>query len=364
MRRFFLPLLALALVPLASAHGAPKDPGPGFAYYENPRTLSGVAAKFKLSVKQIARLNGIKDQDHFNRHGVVLPDVPSTRGLPRYVPWKPAQSRETCPVTPWKLVAAKEKGCAEAFCGADPDGGRACLCRDSQGSTTIALTTNGKSLRLPTEISAFNPWGSSFVDVASADLDGDGAREVMLSTLWAVSNGLGEEFRELVVIRQGREMLRYDSGEFTAKTALVRVGKECHLASAHWEEATHPLKGAALHLVERTFDPTTLRVDREIVGRRAGESERYELPFDPLAPRTLPTRSGSVIAVSRVDHEASLTLRTGSRTKTLPGVRFGDADSRRLLPLSFIPSKVPKGRALFGRSNETDIVWLAEPLER
>lgn len=358
MRRIFLPLLAVVLAPWASAHGAPKEPGLGFAYYENPQTLSGVAAKFKLSVKQIARLNGIKDPHKFNRHGLVLPDVPSTRALPRYVPWVKAKARSTCPVTSWKLVSARENGCEDAFCGAGPEGAHACVCRDAQGALKVVVKTSNQTLRLPVEISAFNPWGSSFVDIASADLDGDGTNEVLLSTLWAVSNGLGEEFRDLVVVREGKEWFRYDSGAFTANTALVRVGQACHLASAHWEEATHPLKGAALHLVERTFDPTNLRVDHEITGRRAGEQQRYELPFDPLVPRTLPTQSGTVVAMRQADHQLGIEIRVGQRTRALHDVLFGDAESRHLLPLGFVPSQMPKGKLLVDRSNEHDILWL------
>lgn len=356
-------MLALALVPLATAAAAPKEPKAGLAYYENPRTLSHVAAKFGIPVDEIARLNGIKDKDHFHRYGLVLPDVPSTRKLPRYVPWTPARQRVGCPVTSWKLVAAQEKGCTEAYCGTGPGGGRACLCRDDQAETTISLATNGKTLRLPASISMWNLWGSSFVDVTSADLDGDGSPEVMLSTLGAVSNGLGEEYREFIVVRDGREWFRYDSGMFTAKTALVRVGKECHLASAHWEEVTHPLKGPALYLVERTFDPTSFRVDREIVGVRAGESQVYELPFDPLAPRSLPTQSVTVLGASRGDYGTTLTIRTASGEKTLPNARFGDASTGRVLPFGFLPSKVPagKGKTLFGRSHDTDIVWLPGP---
>ena len=362
MRRFLVSMLALALAPLASAHAAPKDPRAGLAYYANPRTLSHVAAKFGLSVDEIARLNGIKNKHNFNRYGLVLPDVPSTRKLPRYVPWTPARQRVACPVTPWKFVATtEEKGCLDAYCGTGPGGGRACLCRDDQADTSMVLTTNGKSLRLPMEVSYFNPWGSSFVDVASADLDGDGAPEVMLSVLQTVSNGLGQEYRPLIVVRDGREMLRYDSGMFTAKTALVRVGKECHLATAHWEEVTHPLKGPALHLVERTFDPTNLRVDRELTGIRAGEGQIYDLPFDPLAPRTLPTQSGTVIGISRVDVGTVIKIRTASGTKSLHNARFGDASTGRVFPLGFVPSKLPKGDVVFGRSHESDIVWLPGP---
>ncbi|MDI3283836.1 LysM domain-containing protein [Polyangium sp. 15x6] len=366
MQRFFVSMLALALVPLATAAAAPKDPKAGLAYYERPSTLSHVAAKFGIPVDEIARLNGIKDKDRFHRYGIVLPDVPSTRKLPRYVPWAPARPRAMCAVTSWKLVAAQEKGCTEAYCGTGPGGGRACLCRDDQAETTMSLTTNGKTLRWPASISMWNPWGSSFVDVTSADLDGDGSPEVMLSTLGAVSNGLGQEYREFIVVRDGREWFRYDSGTFTAKTALVRVGNECHLASAHWEEVTHPLKGPALHLVERTFDPTNLRVDREMVGIRAGEGQAYELPFDPLAPRTLPTQSGTVVAISRVDVGTTIKIRTDAGTKTLPDARFGDASTGRVLPFGFLPSKgsVGKGKVLFGRSHDTDIVWLPGAKQR
>jgi hypothetical protein len=351
-------VLALALLAPAAAHAVP-DPLAGLPYLENPTTLSAVAARFHLSVDEIARLNGIKDKNRFHRHGLVLPDVPSTRSLPRYVPWAPAPPRATCAVKPWRLVAAKERGCTEAFCGAGPGGGRACVCRDALSGTTITVTTNGKSVRLPVEISAFNPWGSDLVEVASADLDGDGSPEVLLSTLWAVSNGLGQEYRELVVVRDGKELLRYDSGEFTAKTALVRVGDVCHLASSHWEEATHPLKGTALYLVERTFDPSTLRADRGLVGCRAGEAGRYELPFDPLAPAALPTRSGTLVAVSQADHAAKVALRTASGKSVLGEVRFGDARAQRVLPMNLIPGVLPAGKVLFGRSHETDVIWLS-----
>ena len=76
----------------------------GLAYCKNPTNLSGVAARYHLSITEIANLNGIKDPNHFRASGLVLPDTPSTKLLPRYVPWVPAKARVPCATTVWPLT--------------------------------------------------------------------------------------------------------------------------------------------------------------------------------------------------------------------------------------------------------------------
>jgi len=53
--------------------------------------------------------------------------------------------------------------------------------------------------------SVFNPFGSSMLEFANVDLDNDNQPETLVSWLEAVSNGVGEEFRTLVVYKAGHE---------------------------------------------------------------------------------------------------------------------------------------------------------------
>jgi hypothetical protein len=341
------PLAAFSAAAMLSSGPAPAE----LAYYAHPSSLSAVAARFHLArfhlgVAEIAALNGIKDPNRFHREGLVLPDTSSTRQLPRYVPWTPAPPRATCPTTAWTLRPAQRRGCVEAYCGTGPDGETGCLCKDERSGLKLEIAPpGGAPAKIPIDLSVFNPFGSSMVDIASVDLDGDGKKEILASWLTAVSNGLGQEFRTLVVLKDRREVLRYDSGEHTAGSAAVRVGGQCHLASSHYEEATHPLRGPALYLTERTFDPVSMRMDEEIVGRRASDRTRFVLPFDPLVGDAREPRGerGTIAAVHRdvggwLDR---LSLRTKAATRAVKvdepgdpdGLRLGDAVTRRVFPM-------------------------------
>jgi hypothetical protein len=116
----------------------------------------------------------------------------------------------------------------------------------------------------------------------------------LISSQVATSNGIAHEYRRLVLLYGGREVLRYDSGAFTTQKALVEKHGRCHLASAHYETVRHPIRGPALYLVERSFDPAIFEMDEELAGTRVAESERLRIPFDPLAvaPRARDGRGG------------------------------------------------------------------------
>jgi hypothetical protein len=352
MRPVLLALIAsCVLLAGVSASATPSAPrGSGLAYYENPHTLSGVAARFHLTVDEIAALNGIKDKEHFNAHGLVLPAVESTRALPRYVPWTPATPRQTCATTPWQLAAASVPGCSDAYCGSGPGGEHACLCRDVKGNIEAQISAPGAPVaRLPIQLSAWNPFDVSTIDVASVDLDADGRPETLVSWLTAVSNGLAEEWRTLVVLKSGRELLRYESGTLTAETAPVEIGGACHLGSAHYEDATHPLRGSALYLVERTFDPMHVRMDREIVGRRCSDKTRYVLPFDPLLTgRASTPRPARTVAYVQAPEHADL--------------RLGDARARRVFPPDLRFGGLAKKEATREHydTSGVSVLWLTE----
>src|SRR5262249_19286637 len=141
-------------------------------------------------------------------------------------------------------------------------------------------TRAGTKQRVPLDRSGLDPLDVALVDI---DLDGDERPETVISSYLGTSNGLGQDYRRLVLLRGGREILRYDSGAFTAQTALVEKHGECPLATAHYETVRHPIRGPALYLVERSFDPASLVMDEELSGTRAAERERLRIPFDPLA---------------------------------------------------------------------------------
>jgi hypothetical protein len=316
-------------------------------YYKNPRMLSTVAHRFKLTVSQIAALNGIEDAEHFNAYGIVLPETPNTEALPRYIPWMEAPPRSPCSVKTWVFVKASKTGCEQAFCGTGSASERVCTCL-SAGLVHVTLTWSaGSSTEFDVNPSIFNPFGSSMFEVADVDLDGDGSPETLVSWLEAVSNGIAQEFRSLVVFKAGQELVRYDSGEATASTAAVRIGTGCHLKSLHYEEATEPLRGPALYLVERTFDPASMRMDAELIGRRFGDTLRFVLPAEPSneepsVKRVVRTERGKIVAIhhDNEDNVTRLGYRVAKTTRTLKlepfthtgSLRLGDARSKRLFP--------------------------------
>jgi hypothetical protein len=112
----------LVLVAVTAASAQPSNSDSGLAYYENPSTLWGVAKRFQLSVDEIAKLNGIKDANHLKAHGLLLPDTPRTRSLPRYVAWAPASLRPTCAVTTWTFVDTNKLGCSACLLRRRPQG--------------------------------------------------------------------------------------------------------------------------------------------------------------------------------------------------------------------------------------------------
>ena len=373
MRSIFRAFVVLIVV--LTAVPAPAQRSGRLRYYAAPYALSIPAHRFHLTVREIAELNGIKDANNFNRAGLLLPDTRATRTLPLYVPWTPAPPRRACATTLWSFHDAPRAGCAAASCGSHGSD-EACLCRNASGTISLDLTTSGHrfaSLSLE-QLSGFNPLGAVPFDVASVDIDGDGQSEILVSWLASVTCGLAEPFRNLVVFRDHQELVRYDSGEFSAADAAVVVGGHCRLASAHYEEAIHPLRGGALYMLERTFDPIAKRADAELVARRASDATRYLLPFDPGVPPTAPQEvaRGTITRARRPNawlESLSLTTSGGLRDIAVSEgefdyspLRVADAATRRVFPhgTSF-PSMVGIRATFEARSNfyrSRRMLWL------
>ena len=334
---------------VTAALASPKPPSPNYAYYKNPHSLSGVAHRYHLKVSDIAVLNGIKDPDRFNAYGLKLPDTAETRSLPRYVPWAVATPRELCRASPWTFTKARKPGCAEAWCGNGRAGGQGCLCVLEVGARMELAWKGGSRTSWVLDPSVFYSFGPETVDVVSVDLDGDGEPETLASWLTGISNGIAQEYRTLVVFKAGKEIARYDSGGAAARLAAVRVNGQCHLLSSHYESAPEPLRGPALYLVERTFDPITMTMNREIVGTRAAESRRFVIPFDPIREEyrdSSATRleEGTILAFERDEKldKATIVFQTARGPRTLriasfsTSLRLGDANTRRLFPQDLV----------------------------
>ncbi len=343
----------------------------GLPYFAAPTSLGAVAKRFSLRVDDLATLNDIADRDHFNRAGLVLPLTPKTAKLPRFVAWTPAEDRRTCAATAWTFAPRPDARCDRAFCARGPQDAEACACFHREGgAATISLRTGGGPIwRAELPASGVRDADPETFDVTHTDLDQDGQNEVLISWLDGVSNGIAAESRTLVVVRAGREVLRYDSGALTASNAAVLVDGRCHLASAHFAEVNDPIRGGALHLVERTFDPIRFRADAQIVARRFSDRTRFVLPFDPEVHGKARGRTTKIVDAKRDGDGSliSLALRSGSGGPSRHDrfasheARLGDARRGRLLPpalvwpaLSGAPVRIARAAA-----GEPTVLWLA-----
>jgi hypothetical protein len=359
---------------VTNALASPKpQSGNTTRYYKNPHTLSAVAHRYHLKVSDIAALNGIKDPEHFNAYGLKLPDTEETQSLPRYVPWAAAAPRKLCRTNPWTFTKASKPGCSAAWCANGSAGEQGCLCVLDVGARMELAWKGGSRTSWTLDPSLFYSFGPETVDVVSVDLDGDGEPETLASWLTGVSNGIAEEYRTLVVFKAGTEIARYDSGAAAAQVAVVHVNGQCHLLSSHYESAPEPLRGPALHLVERTFDPVTMTMDREIVGTRAAESKRFVIPFDPIREEyrdSSATRleEGTILAFEKDEKldKATIVFQTtrGSRTLRIASfstsLRLGDAKTRRLFPQDLVWSGLSGQTVRFERGGVAgrEILWV------
>jgi LysM repeat protein len=320
-------------------------------------TLSTIAARFKIPAKEIAALNHLRNPNLLRGAGLLLPEANTTKSLPRYVPWPVAPKLESCKTTPWSPLRTVDY--FKPACATGPGGQRACIVQDQLTITTA----DGRTTRVEVPHSLYPE-----DEIADIDLDGDGRPETLVSSFEGASNGLGHVYRTLVVLRDGKEVLRYDSGEFTASTAAVSRKGRCHLASSHWEEVKHPLRGPALYLVERSFDPITLRMDEELVGTRAGEGTRLEIPFDPLAVRPRSRAIEGTVVKARPGL-ASITLRTPKGLTRLSfsasdrdnkRIRLGDARTGRVYPMSLDVPLVHRTITVrrYLESDAEQVLWL------
>jgi LysM repeat protein len=321
-------------------------------------TLGGIAARFQIPAKEIAALNHLRNPNLLRGAGLLLPEANTTKSLPRYVPWPVVPRLESCRTTPWPLRAADF---FERACATGPAGQRACILQDR-----LTITTkDGRTTHIDLPRSPLDPQD----EIADIDLDGDGQPETLVSSHEVTSNGLGHVYRTLVVLRDGKEVLRYDSGDFTARNAAVARKGGCHLASSHWEDVKHPLRGPGYYLVERSFDPITLRMDEEIVGARAGEEKtRLRIPFDPLTVHPQQRAVEGTVVKARGDLASILVRTAGGLTRLSfsadarenKRIRLGDGRTGRVYPMDLDVPLV--GRTIrvrrYAESDTEQVLWL------
>jgi hypothetical protein len=129
------------------------------------------------------------------------------------------------------------------------------------------------------------------------------------------------------------------------------------------------LRGSALYLLERTFDPLKMQMNAELVGRRFCDVERFVIPHEPLITGALVFESkglvtqlhrnqtGDTEAVSFVAFTSKPRRETQLKAED---VRFGDARSRRIFPLGIVQSQLDHRASVLERrsSSPTQFLWL------
>lgn len=174
-------------------------------------------------------------------------DVPCTEGARPALRVEGGEPREE------RLAA-----CDRSLCVTLADGRRVCSClRDDEGDQGpegdhFRVERGGE---LVAEVPASFGFGAGTAfDVARGDLDGDGAEELVVANLEAVSNGLGVEYWTVYVFG-GRDPalppLRFRSEQYATRGAWTRpaAGGPCRVLVTGWEEMDDPRRGGGMYFV-------------------------------------------------------------------------------------------------------------------
>ncbi len=148
--------------------------------------------------------------------------------------------------------AGEEPGCPGGACVRLPDGRRVCACHRDEGQVEVRVERPGS----PARVVFVDPEGTGHparLQVIDADLDGDGARELVAAYNQSVSNGMAVAAWRLVVVEGRRpeaEPAMLAVADFAFPGSLVRParGGGCRVLATEWVEGSEAGRGAGLYL--------------------------------------------------------------------------------------------------------------------
>lgn len=219
------------------------------------RTLSELALVTGVSVARLQAINRLDGELVRGGTGLLVPDTERTRALPPYRPPLPAPDWKACTALEEVPVREVSSGtCVKKMCAGD-----ACACLTSEEDPSMELTLGLASWTL--QSSPILGGSVETLHHVKVDLDGDGARESVLSLREGVGNGLGIEWWRHFVLSQGRPVASFISIDTPA--AFVQQPKGCAFLAvreawrddqlrgegSYWVGQLHVLQGSAMRAV-------------------------------------------------------------------------------------------------------------------
>jgi LysM repeat protein len=425
-------LLAAVLLAVGPGRVAAQGAPPRVHRVQAGDTLDSVAARYGVTGgrRLLLRLNGLRRAAALRPGtGVLVPDSgAATAELPVYRPRAPfGGTLEACSLRAWgpaqpDALRSGPAGSSTA-CAHSPEGLRLCAVRaPGEGPLLLRLTRDAAVLR--DQAIALRPGGDGAFEVADADLDGDGDRELVAAVRRDARGGPAQAIWTLAVFdAPDAAPLLVDVAAYGEGSFVRAEGDDgCDLLATAWRELDDPLRGRGRYLTGRRWRvtagalvappdaPLVVRRDAAVaaVEREGGlvvaapgralaglaETDALIWPDDELVGPPGPARSGRIAAATALApggaHGLSLqvALRSGDdvtlRTaRSLPGaldlpgppavegafVLLGDDVSERPLPAGYVPADPG---ALVGRAvrlvpyetaadGATQVVWLAAP---
>ncbi len=214
-------------------------------------TLIGLARQYQISGgwETVAAYNRRDGAPFHLRTGeiLLLPDQLSTQNLPMFAPpisAPPEAWPRPCAVVQWnEAISTEEKVCWTK--------NQESVCQDwSSGELVFVFESGGR------EKVRWN--GDTYLEVGrfevvEADLDGDGAKEVMVAALVGVSNGMAAASWQLAILDGVTRAPRVVKLDEYGEGSFVQAAKGCDLLRTEWRWLFDQKRGSGLYFTGRRF---------------------------------------------------------------------------------------------------------------
>lgn len=218
-------------------------------------TLSQLAERFRVPVSVLVEWNQLHSPDLIVAgHGLLVPEnTPWTDGLPHYqpIPAHLAGDPLACEAAAWKPPVARISGACEGEHACAEGPGRLSVCACASSEDAPAHFTLRRGAKRLAEWNAQIPFDPTNFSVQQADLDGDGAPEIVTSSLQSVSNGLAIDTYDHTIFRADTSsLLRFDS---VGTLDLAQSETGCDVLVDEFGSAYDPRRGEGSYFFTRRF---------------------------------------------------------------------------------------------------------------